>query len=126
MIVHAFISSRLEYHNSWLLTRSSKMTHITPILSPLHWLPIKFGTHFKVLVFTYRALHGQAPVYISDLLHPYFTSRSLRSSDQGLLPVPRARLKTKGDCAFKVVAPTLWNTPPIDIRFAVSVGIFKK
>ena len=60
-----------------LLTRFSRMTHITPILSSLHWLPIKFRIHFKVLVFTYRA---------SDLLHPYITSRS---SDQGLLVVPR-------------------------------------
>ena len=98
-----------------LLTRSSRTTHITPTLSSLHWLPIKFRIHFKVLVFTYRALHGQAPVYISDLLHPYITSRSLRPSDQGLLVVPRAQLKTKGDHAFEVVAPTLRNTLPIDI-----------
>ncbi len=49
-------------------------------------------------------------MYISNLLHPYITSRSLRSSDQGLLVVPRAQLKTKGDLAFEVVAPTMWNT----------------
>ncbi len=54
-----------------------------------------------------------------------FTS-PLRSSDEGLLVVPRAQLRTIGDCAFEVVAPTMWNTLPIDIRSAVSVGIFKK
>ncbi len=44
-----------------LLTRSSKTTHITSILLSLHWLPIKFRIHFKLLVLTFRALHGQAP-----------------------------------------------------------------
>ncbi|KAK0146590.1 putative RNA-directed DNA polymerase from transposon BS [Merluccius polli] len=56
-----------------LLTRSTRMTHISPILSSLHWLPINFRIQFKVLVLSYRALHGQTPVYISDLLHPYIT-----------------------------------------------------
>ncbi len=94
----AFISSRLDYCSSLftclsksslhclqmvqytaerLLTRSSQMTHITPILFSLHWFSIKFRIYFKVLVFTYRTLHGQAPAYISDLLHPYITYRSL-------------------------------------------------
>ena len=147
MIIHAFVSSRLDYCNSLftcldastlgrlqmvqhaaarLLTRSKKSCHITPILASLHWLPIKFRIQFKVLVITYRALHGQAPAYICDLLRPYSPSRSLRSSDQGLLVVPRARLKTKGDRAFQTVAPKLWNALPLDLRSAVSVEAFKK
>lgn len=46
---------------------------------------------FMVLIFTQRAPHGQAHEYISDLLHPYSTSRSLRSS--GLLVLPRLSYK---------------------------------
>lgn len=84
------------------------------------------GIHFKVLLFTYIAIHGQAPVYICDLLRPYITSRSLRSSDKGLLAVPCSCRKTKGDRAFEVVAPTLWNALPSDIRSAVSVDIFRR
>ena len=60
-------------------------------------------------------MNGQAPVYISDLLHPYITSRSLRSSQQSLLVVPT----TGGARAFEVVAPTLRNALPIDICSAV-------
>ena len=68
---------------------------------------IRFRIHFKVLVFTYKVLHGQYPEYICDLIHAYITSRSLRTSGQGLLAVLCSRLKTKGGCGFEVVAPTL-------------------
>ncbi|XP_029941085.1 uncharacterized protein LOC115383145 [Salarias fasciatus] len=147
ILIHAFGSSRLDYCNSLftfvsktsldrlqvvqnaaarLLTRTPRRSHITPILSALHWLPIKSRIQYKILVVTYRALHGQAPLYITDLLQPYVTSRSLRSSDQGLLVVPRSRLKTKGDRAFEVVAPTLWNSLPVNLRSADTVDSFKK
>ena len=50
----------------------------------------------------------------------YITSRPRRSSDQGLLVVPSARLKTKIDRAFKVGAL------PLVIPPAVSVDASKK
>jgi len=78
-----------------------------------------------ILVSTYRAVHGQAPAYINALIHPHSTTRALRSSEQGLLRVPRARLKTKGDRAFEAVAPRLWNKLPQKLRASVSVEIFK-
>lgn len=60
------------------------------------------------------------------MLKPYYSSRNLRSSIQILLVVPRFRLKTKGDCAFEVVAPKLWNALPLKLRSVVSMDIFKK
>ena len=121
ILIHAFILSHLDYCNSLftclsktfldrsqvvqnaaaakLLTRSSKRSHVTPIRITLHWLPIQIRIQFKALVITYRALHGQAPVYIRDLLQPNVNSRSIRSSDRGLLVVPQSRLRTNGECA---------------------------
>ncbi len=146
LTVHAFISSRLDYCNSLftclnksslhrlqliqnaaarLLTCSRKSCHITLILRSLHWLPIAYRFKFKVLVITFNALHGSAPSYISDLLQPYSTNRSLRSSTQGLLVIPRTRLKTKGDRAFQAVAPRLWNALPSDLRASPTLHIFK-
>lgn len=46
-------------------------------------------------IFTFRALHCQISAYISDVPYPYITSRSIRSSDEGLLVVPHAQLKAK-------------------------------
>lgn len=89
-----------------------KMSH--PILMSLDWLPIKFRIPFNILVILFRALHGQAPAY-KELLQPYNTSGSLKSLDEGLLVVPCARLKTKGDFAFEVVPTKLWNSLPLDL-----------
>ena len=109
-----------------LLTRTNRRCHITPVLASLHWLPIRFRVDFKVLVLTYRALHGQAPNYLSDLVSHYLPKRALRSAEQGLLIVPKTKRRTKGDRAFQFVAPSLWNALPLALRSSPSVDIFKK
>ncbi|CAM4708088.1 unnamed protein product [Leuciscus chuanchicus] len=52
--------------------------------------------------------------------------RSLRSSDKDQLATPRTRLRTFGDRAFCVSAPTLWNKLPLHIRHAPTLLSFKK
>jgi len=99
--------------------------HITPILMKHHWLPVKSCIKYTILLLTYKSLHGLAPQYITDLIHPYTQSRSLRSSDKDLLVVPKSRLKTFGDRAFCIGAPSLWNKLPHDIRSASSLSTFK-
>ncbi|KAF7654941.1 hypothetical protein LDENG_00062930, partial [Lucifuga dentata] len=147
MVIHAFISSHLDYCNSlftclsktslnWLqtvqnaavrlLTRSNRRTHITPILSSLHWLPINIRFHFKILVLTFRVLHSEAPQYITDLLQPQSTSRPLRSSGHRLLGVPCTHFKTLCDRAFQAIAPKLWNDLPLSLCSVDSVDTFKK
>ncbi len=80
-LVHSFISSRLDYCNSALcgllkvdrnklqcvqnaaarlVTHTKKHDHVMPVLAELHWLPVQS----KILVLTYKALHGLAPQYI--------------------------------------------------------------
>ncbi len=91
-LVHAFMTSRLDYCNALLggcpassinklqivqnavarvLTRSRKYDHITPILQSLHWLAIKFRISYKILLLTYKALNDLAPAYLTNLLSRY-------------------------------------------------------
>ncbi|KAF7645057.1 hypothetical protein LDENG_00211110 [Lucifuga dentata] len=67
-----------------------------------------------------------ALAYISELLMPYSTGRTLRSSDQELLTIPQSKLKMRDDCDFVVVAPRLWNSLPNNIRLAETVDSFKR
>ncbi len=103
-----------------LLTGAKNHDQITPILASLHWLPASFRIQFKILLIVFKALNGQAPSYISDLISFNSAPKSLRSANKALLDVPRSRLKFKGDRAFAVAAPRLWNQLPPDIKSAPS------
>ncbi len=110
-VIHAFITSKLDYCNSLytgisqtalsrlqlvqnaaarLLTRSHKRDHIT-LLQSLHWLPVRYRVDFKIVLIVYKSLNGMAPSYIFDLLIEHNVTRSLRSSNQRLLFVPKTR-----------------------------------
>ncbi len=125
-LVHAFMTSRLDYCNALLggcpassinklqvvqnaaarvLTRLRKYDHITPILQSLHCLPIKLRISYKILLLAYKALNGLAPAYLTSLLSRYNPSRSLRSQNSGLLIVPRIAKSTKGGRAFSYLLP---------------------
>lgn len=106
-----------------LLFKSSKHTHVTPLLFQRHWLLVNFKVHFKILVLVLRALHGQAPSYNGDLLSPNTPSRSLRSSDQSL--VVHNSLKTKSDRSLLLWPPNS-GTLLLSLRSVDSVVYFKK
>ncbi len=138
-LVHAFMTSRLDYCNALLggcpassinklqivqnaaarvLTRSRKYDHITPILQSLHWLPIKFCISYKILFYL-------APVYQTNLLSRYNPTRSLRSQNSGLLVVPRIAKSTKGGRTFSYLAPKLWNSLPDNVQGSDTLSLFK-
>lgn len=145
-LVHALVISRMDYCNAALyglpdhllrklqrvqnnaarlITLTHRNDHISPVLQTLHWLPVEERITYKVLLLTFKALHGLAPVYLSDLLKPYTPSRSLRSVGQNLLQEPDYRLKTYGARSFQCAAPRLWNLLPYNIRTITDFGIFK-
>lgn len=148
-LIHAFITSRLDYCNSMyagapqsdirrlqsimnyaarLLTFTRKRDHIQPVLHNLHWLPVLSRIKFKILTMVYRSLNFASPKYLSSLLSSVDTNRSvqLRSGSSGLLHVPRTRKVMFGDRAFSVVGPRLWNDLPRHIREADSYAAFKR
>ena len=80
---------------------------------------------FKTLLLPYKALNGQAPSYIKDLLKYRNSGRVLRFSNKHLLDEPVSKLKTYGDRAYSVAAPKFWNKLPLDIKLSSSVTVFK-
>lgn len=53
-----------------LLSGSRYSMHITPFLQALHWQPISYQAHFKVLAIIYKGFHGVGPPYLRDYFLP--------------------------------------------------------
>ena len=74
----------------------------------------------------YNAITGVAPSYLSEQLHLYSPSHSLRSSsDTRMLKIQRFNCKTHGFCTFSQFGPHIWNNLPQDIRHSASLSSFK-
>ena len=120
-LIHAFITSRLDCCNATLyglpdvqsnrlqkmfniaariLTLTPAGNDIEPVLITLHWLPILKRIQYKILLLTFKVLHGTAPQYLSELLKPEVTDRTTRQTNTNRLHVPKTRTKTFGDRAF--------------------------
>ena len=96
------------------------------MLLELHWLPVVYRIKFKVLLQVYKALNGEAPQYVADMLIKR-TQRGTRSTSVTgpILTVPVTKLATYGDRSFSAVAPRLWNDLPLDIRESRTTLVFK-
>ena len=81
---------RVINFSACLIYRPPKSAHIIPLLSDLHWLPISSRIRYKIALTCFHVVSGRAPPYLSELLHVYSLSRSLRSaSDTRIFRVPR-------------------------------------
>ena len=151
-LVHAFITSLLDYCNGFLYglpdcllnklqrVRNActrlifKRTEILPCnashrcIYELHWSPIRYRIEFKILLITFKILNFLAPSYLSSLISLGLPSKyNLRNTcDKLLLSYPRFKSKaTIGDRSFTCASPKLWNALPFDIRGSSTVSIFK-
>ena len=87
-VVFAIITSQLDYCNSLLygtsvnnivrlqimhnsaarfILRRPRSDNVMHLLCLHQWLPVSYRIDFTRLVFTYKAVHGDAPKYISDV-----------------------------------------------------------
>ena len=92
IMIHSYVTSRLDNGNCLLygisdhllpklqreqnaatrfITKTRKHDHITAVLINLQWLPIKQRIEYKLLLLTFRSLHGLAASCITDLLIRY-------------------------------------------------------
>ena len=85
-----------------LIFKVPKSAHITPFRYDLHWLPISSRIQYKIALVCFHIVSGTAPPYLSELLHLYSPSRSLRSAaDTRIFRVPRMGRRTLGERSFQ-------------------------
>ena len=110
-------------HASARLVCNAGFCRITQIM---YWLPIRARINSKVLLLTFKALHGLAPQYLRSLISIKTSCCNLRGSNTLLLAMPSVKSKaTLDDREFAVAAPSLWNSLPCELRSITCVTSFK-
>jgi len=104
------IRQRIEYRVASVIIQLPLLGH--------HTIQFRFssskipGDLFLSHRLNWRCQLGLAPTYLIDLCRPVSgsrSSRSMRSSERGLLSVPFAHATTMQSRASSVVAPKVWN-----------------
>ena len=143
MLVHAFVTSRVDHCNgllyrsySYFLDRLQSVLNLAARLvlniakfsgisaaihDELQWLPIRKRIEFKIVLLVRHCLSlvGTAPEYLMELCRPVSSAagwQSLQSASRGNLIIPRFCLQTFGFRAIAISGPQLWNSLPLDVR----------
>ena len=152
-LIKSFVMSRLDYSNGLLyglpkcivsglqavqnsaariVTKGRLRDHdsMSRTLMGLHWLPVDKRIEYKLLLYTYKALHCVAPSYLSELVVPYAPRRVLRSAESNLLTVPPGKPGKNGSKRFVRASANLWNSLRGDraawLKNSLTVKSFKR
>jgi len=151
-LVHALVSTRVDYCNSVLagalktttdklqcaLNAAARVVSNTRkfdrglsqlLHDELHWPDVPGRVAFKLIVTVHRCLNGRAPNYLSNHVIPVsaiVSRQHLRSAEQNTLVVPRYRLTTYGRRAFSVAGPTAWKSLPVALDPTISDACFRR
>ena len=83
-------------------------------------LPVPQPITFKTAVIVFKCLHGQAPLYLTELCRPISSDarhHHLRSAFTRRLIVPRTK-SSYGDRSFSFHRPSVWNSLPNDLQLS--------
>ena len=115
---------RVQNAAARLIMDITKFSHVPPVLYELHCLSIAYRINLKILILTFKSIHGLAPSYLCDLIKvKQESSYSLRPKSL-LWAVPRKIIRpTFAGRSFTFPAPALWNSLPADLRDATTLFV---
>ena len=96
------------------------MSHVTPLLKKLHWLPIQHRILFKYNLLVFKAINLSQPPYLSALIRLSSLTHGNRLSISSTRPK-----KHIGRRGFAVAAPAEWNKLPQTVRSQQTIDGFR-
>ena len=146
-IAAAIVGSRLDFCNSlltgtsvsnltrlqlvqntlaWVVAKKPRFCRITPVLSDLHWLPVRHRISFKIATIAFRVLQFQQPSYLASLIPKYVPTQALRSSSSLSICVPPRKTTMASSKLFSSVASNIWNALPNHIPSIPALPAFRR
>ena len=115
----------LQHKAIKLIFSANRFDSPAPLMNTLHWLPIRERINFKICMYVFKCIHGNAPKYLSD-----FISHRLRPVTG---PITRSSNDSCCSCWTKLYrrqillchCTSLWNALPRNIREAKSLTVQK-
>ena len=119
---------KIQNQAARIIYKRTKWTSASSSMKQLHWLPIRYRCHFKLLTIVYKTLHGMGPAYLRNRLKIKNNTRNTRltSSTTLYLEVPFNKKRTVADRGFSYMPVQHWNVLPNHIKTASNKQEFKK
>ena len=113
---------KLQKRAARIILNADILTPSESMFKELQWLSFSKHVLYHKSVMMFKALHGMAPEYLTEMFvkTSQIHSRSLRSTDNDMLRVPYARTNS-----FTVSGAKLWNTLPLALRLTSNLNTFK-
>ena len=110
---------RIQKYAARVILLLPKSSSITTHLKPLHWLPVKVRSTYKIACLCYHCHSSSAPSYVTDMLHekPLHIHNTRSSSyTMPLLNRPAHSKAMLGDRSFSFASSSVRNSIPNDVR----------
>ena len=118
---------KLQERAARLILHADLLTPSELMFNELRWLTFPKRVQYHTCTTVYKALHGLAPEYFSDVFTriSMVHNRNLRSVDNDLLRVPTSKTNFYEN-SFTISATKLWNIIPLNIRNIERLNEFKR